>query len=116
MSKLKRMTIHSCPEAVQDILTKLGENLKLSRKRRNMTMSQLAEAMFVTRQTVSKMEAGDPAVSISTYILAVFCLQREKEFKDFLSPRNDVLGCMLDEMRHIQRERIKLENDDSLNF
>ncbi len=36
-----------------------GENLQYYRKRNNITQEQLAEQLDVSRQTVSKWEAGD---------------------------------------------------------
>lgn len=116
MSRQKKLSLGNYPEGVQKILVNLGKNLKMSRKRRNLTMSALASSMFVTRQTVSRMESGDPTMSILVYLTAIFCLQREKELDDFLSPKNDVLGCMLDEIRQIQRKRVKPVEDDGLNF
>ena len=36
----------------------IGKNIKLLRQRQNMTQDELAEALFVTRQTVSNYETG----------------------------------------------------------
>ena len=42
----------------------LGQLIKLSRKKRKMSESQLAERAQIGRTTVQKIEAGDPSVNI----------------------------------------------------
>jgi len=45
-------------------LKHVGEHIRLARKRRGMTMEQLAQAMLVTRKTLSRLEAGEPGISL----------------------------------------------------
>ncbi|NQU35607.1 MAG: helix-turn-helix transcriptional regulator, partial [Bacteroidetes bacterium] len=50
------------------VLNILGENIKLARKRRNLTQTLIAERTGLSRLTVRKVEIGDPSVSIGHYV------------------------------------------------
>ena len=56
-----------------------GENLKLARKRRKLTMEQVAERAAMDRGTLRKIERGDTSISIGGYInvLRVYELQHD---------------------------------------
>jgi transcriptional regulator with XRE-family HTH domain len=65
----------------QKILQTLGENIKLARKRRNLTQLQISERTGISRVTLRKIERGDAGVSIGHYIsvLAVLNLAEDLE-------------------------------------
>jgi DNA-binding XRE family transcriptional regulator len=46
------------------ILETLGENIKLARKRRNLTTIQVAERADIARSTLYQIEKGNPKVAI----------------------------------------------------
>lgn len=110
--RIRSNEAHSLPLEVQASLKSLGRNLQLSRKRRGMTQSDLARAMFVTRQTVARLEKGDPSAAWGTFLLAIFCLQREKELTGFLAPENDRLGMLLDMRKLDGRKKVRSRADD----
>jgi len=66
------------PKQLQ-LLEVFGENLKLARKRRKLTVIQASERASVDRGTLRKIERGDPSVSLGAYInvLRVYNLQEE---------------------------------------
>jgi len=78
------------------ILHVLGENIKLARKRRNLTQSLMSERTGLSRLTVRKIENGDPSVSIGHYInvLSVVNLARDLENVAF----DDQLGRKLQDI------------------
>jgi DNA-binding XRE family transcriptional regulator len=49
------------------ILETLGENLKLARKRRNLTTIQVAERAGFARSTLYEIEKGSPKVAMGAY-------------------------------------------------
>lgn len=63
----------------QKELEKLGENIKLARKRRKFTMVQVAERAWIDRKTLYRIEKGDPGVTLGAYfnVLRVFGLQND---------------------------------------
>jgi len=49
------------------ILEQLGENIKLARKRRKLTTTQVAERSSIDRTTLYYIEKGKPSVAIGNY-------------------------------------------------
>ena len=104
------------PEEVDAVLRVIGERIKLARKRRDITQKNLAEMIFTTRQTVAKMEKGDPSISFGLYLTLAFCLNLLSEFKDLLLPDNDIEGNFLERKRQNQRKRVRPKYDPELDF
>ena len=59
------------------ILKQMGENIKLARKRRKLTTTQVAERANIVRSTLYLIETGNPSVAIGAYfnVLRVLGLQ-----------------------------------------
>jgi transcriptional regulator with XRE-family HTH domain len=51
----------------KDILKQLGENIKLARKRRKLTTTQVSERADIVRSTLYLIETGSPSVTIGAY-------------------------------------------------
>jgi len=80
----------------QKILDQLGENIKLARKRRKLTATQVAERANIARNTLYLIEKGTPSVSIGALfnVLRVLGLQ-----EDFLKlAADDELGRKLQDL------------------
>jgi len=63
----------------QKILEKVGENIKLARKRRDLTTIQVSERVGIDRSTLVRVEKGDGRVSLGAYfnVLRVLGLQND---------------------------------------
>ncbi len=61
----------------QEIMERLGENIKLARKRRKLTTVQVSERAGIDRTTLYKIEKGNTSVTIGAYfnVLRVLGLQ-----------------------------------------
>ena len=59
------------------VLEKMGENIKVARKRRKLTMIQVAERADISRSTLYLIESGNPSVAMGAYfnVLRVLGLQ-----------------------------------------
>lgn len=78
------------------LLEKLGENIKLARKRRKLTTLQVVERANISRSTLYLIESGNPGVAMGAYfnVLRVLGLQ-----DDFLKlAADDVLGRKLQDI------------------
>lgn len=78
------------------LLSIMGENIKLARKRRKLTTIQVAERANIARSTLFLIEKGEPSVSMGAYfnVLRVFNLQ-----DDFLKlAADDELGRKLQDL------------------
>lgn len=77
-------------------LEHMGENIKLARKRRKLTATQVAERANIVRSTLYQIEKGNPSVTIGAYfnVLRVLGLQ-----EDFLKlAADDELGRKLQDL------------------
>lgn len=80
----------------QKILDKLGENIKLARKRRKLTTIQVAERADVSRMTLYEIEKGNARVAIGAYFNVLRVLNLENDFLKLAS--DDELGRKLQDL------------------
>ena len=81
------------PRALAQQLQLMGEQIMLARKRRHLSMQDIADRATVARLTVSKVEHGDPTVSMGIYARVLFALNLEKDIS--LLAADDALGRQL---------------------
>ena len=81
----------------------VGEQIKLARLRRNLSVAQVAERATCSPLTVSRIEKGAPTVAIGIYLRVLYALQLDDDIL-FLA-KDDVLGRVLQDMDMPQRSR-----------
>jgi hypothetical protein len=59
----------------------------------------MAERLFVSRDTVWRLESGDPTVAVGTLASAMFILGLEDRVANLAAPSSDSLALGLDESR-----------------
>ncbi|AXY78591.1 XRE family transcriptional regulator [Paraflavitalea soli] len=61
------------------MMEQVGENIKLARKRRSLTATQVAERAGIDRSTLYQIEKGNPGVAMGSYfnVLRVLGLQND---------------------------------------
>ncbi len=74
----------------------LGGNLRLARKRRQLTVYQIAQRAGIHRSTLYRIEKGDPSVSIGSYFKVLKAMNLHEDFK--LLGANDVEGRQLQDL------------------
>lgn len=57
----------------------LGERLRLARLRRRITTIQFSERVGVSRDTLNRLERGDPTIALGTYLRALRVLGLERD-------------------------------------
>jgi transcriptional regulator with XRE-family HTH domain len=90
------------PEASK-ILSEFGENLKLARLRRKLSIQQVSERANVNRSTLWRIEKGSPSVAIGTYLQVLFVMGLEKDLLKVAM--DDILGRKLQDAKLIVKER-----------
>jgi len=78
-------------------LERLGENIKLARKRRGYTQVVISERTGLSRLTIRKIEQGDPSVSIGHYVAVLGVLGLADDFAGVA--RDDELGHKLQDIK-----------------
>jgi len=81
---------------VERALAKLGGDIRAARLRRRIPTTLMAQRAFVTRTTLSKVEKGNPGVSLGIYATVLFILGMASRLEELADPRNDALGLQLD--------------------
>lgn len=103
------------PPAAAAMIRHLGERVRIARKRRRLTMAEMASRMFVTRKTLARLENGEPGVSLAVFFSAFWVLGLEKELEGIGAPEHDEVGAFLEQQRLPRRVRAG-ETEDDLNF
>ena len=80
-------------------LRKLGRDLALARRKRGIATADMAGRLFVSRDTLWRLERGDPTVSLGTFATAAFVLQLHERLAKLVAPASDELALGLDERR-----------------
>jgi len=81
---------HLLVPRVRRLLTGLGNQLKLARLRRRYSTEVVAQRAGITRPTLSKIEQGDPSVSLGAYVRVMQALRLEGDIAKLAA--DDVLG------------------------
>ena len=95
----------SMPLPASRALRKLGHDLALARRKRGISTSDMAARLFVSRDTLWRLERGDPSVALGTLVTASFILGLHDRLANLASPASDELALSLDERRLPQRIR-----------
>ena len=91
------------PRKLEQKMQVVGEQIKLARLRRNLSVAQVAERATCSPLTVSRIEKGAPTVAIGIYLRVLYALQLDDDIL-FLA-KDDELGRVLQDMNLPQRER-----------
>ena len=98
-------SLGSLPLPVAHALRKLGRDLALARRKRGLSTRDMAARLLVSRDTLWRLERGDPSVSLGTLAAASFVLQLHERIATLAAPASDSLALELDERRLPQRIR-----------
>ncbi len=97
--------------AVQN-LKRLGAAIRIARKRRKLTLAEMASRMFVSRKTLARLEKGDTGVSLAVLAAALWVLGFEGDLLYVVNPERDTIGIWQERQRLPQRVRPAAPEDD----
>ncbi len=78
------------------VLEKMGENIKIARKRRKLTTTQVAERAAISRSTLYLIESGNPSVAMGAYFNVLRVLRLQDDFLKLAA--DDELGRKLQDL------------------
>lgn len=88
----------------EEILTTMGEQIKLARLRRNLSTELVAERAGISRASLWKVEKGDPSVAMGIYAAVLHALNNMD--RDLLMvAKDDVLGRELQDLNLLPKKR-----------
>ena len=91
------------PRKLEQKMQIVGEQIKLARLRRNLSVAQIAERATCSPLTVSRVEKGAPTVSIGIYLRVLYALQLEDDILHLA--KDDELGRRLQDLSLINPRR-----------
>ncbi len=91
------------PRKLECNLTIVGEQIKLARLRRDLSVAQVAERATCSTKTVARIEQGAPTVAIGIYLRVLYALQLDEDI--LLLAKEDELGHRLQDLALTQRQR-----------
>ena len=91
------------PRKLTEKMQIVGEQIKLARLRRNLSMAQVAERATCSELTLSRVEKGLPTVSIGIYLRVLYALQLDDDI--LLRAKEDPIGRGLQDLQLKRRER-----------
>jgi transcriptional regulator with XRE-family HTH domain len=91
--------------SVARALRSLGRDLRIARKKRLMPMVDFAERMGVSLGTLTRLEKGEPGVSLGAFAMALLALGELRRLDELLDVSRDDTGLLLDVAALPQRIR-----------
>ena len=95
----------SLPLPVRDALRRLGRDFAIARRKRRISTADMAERLFVSRDTLWRLERGDPSVAVGTLATALYVLHLHDRLAALAAPERDSLGLNLEASQLPQRIR-----------
>lgn len=92
------------PRKLEQKMALMGEQIKLARLRRNLSIAQVAERATCSALTVNRIENGSPTVSIGIYARVLYALQLDDDL--LLIAKEDTLGRNLQDLSPKHRQRV----------
>jgi transcriptional regulator with XRE-family HTH domain len=103
----------SPPAAVEDILNRLGRNIRTARLRRKLSMEELAERVGISRYVLADIEKGKPTTAIAAYLGTLWALGLLWNMQEVADPDRDQEGKILERARSPKTApKRKTINDD----
>lgn len=91
------------PRKLEQKMQVVGEQIRLARLRRNLSVAQVAERATCSPLTVSRIEKGAATVAIGIYLRVLYALQLDDDI--LWLAKEDTLGKTLQDLSLKQRER-----------
>lgn len=107
-----RKTAEPLPYEVTTVAQRLGDRLRVARKRRQMTQGEMAAAAGVTRKTLANLESGVPGVSLGVMLTVLWKLGLLESANAVADPDADEHGKTLELARLPQRVRTPRSADN----
>ena len=106
------MLADTAPRAVRVGARELGSRIRLARKRRSLTLREIAARAGISYDTARGAESGNLMTGIGAYFALVWALGLEAELAAFMDPERDAEGKQLALARTPERVRGRVAKDD----
>src|ERR1700733_11596147 len=91
----RNQLLQAPPYPVEQALTRLGENLRTARIRRNFTIDEVAQKIGTGRRAAMDAEKGKASTGVAAYVALLWVYDLLPEFNDVANPAKDEHGLAL---------------------
>ena len=91
------------PRKLEQKMQTVGEQIRLARLRRDLSVAQVAERATCSPMTIARIEKGAPTVAIGIYLRVLYALQLDDDI--LLLAQKDEMGRALQDLALKHRER-----------
>ena len=105
-----RKASYNIVPTTEEILKNMGEQIKLARLRRDLSATLVAERAGISRASLWKVEAGNPAVAIGIYAAVLHALGGMDTDLELVA-RDDKRGRQMQDLNLITRKRATRRKD-----
>lgn len=91
----KNPLLQAPPFQVEQTLKRLGENLRLARTRRKLTIEEAAQKIGTGPRAVMDAEKGKPSTSVGVYAALLWAYDLLTPLRDLANPNTDEQGLTL---------------------
>jgi len=89
----------SPPAGIEEMLNRLGRNIRTARLRRRLSMEELSERIGISRYVLADVENGKPTTAVVAYLGALWALGLHKQIHELADPDKDEEGKILERAR-----------------
>jgi transcriptional regulator with XRE-family HTH domain len=93
-------------------LRKLGQDISDARRRRRITVKLMTERADISKNTLARIEKGDPSVSMGRYASVLFVFGMAERFADLVDSVHDLTGRRLEEESLPKRVHLPKNGDE----
>ena len=91
------------PRKLEQKMQIVGEQIRLARLRRDLSVAQVAERSTCSPMTIARIEKGAPTVAVGIYLRVLYALQLDDDI--LLLAQKDEMGRALQDLALKHRER-----------
>ena len=91
----RNQLLQAPPYLVEQALTRLGENLRTARIRRNFTIDEVAQKIGTGRRAVMAAEKGKASTGVGVYVALLWVFDLLSQLHDVANPAKDEEGLTL---------------------
>jgi transcriptional regulator with XRE-family HTH domain len=109
----KNQLFQAPPYVVEEVLKHLGQNLRIARRRRRLSITQVAEKIGTGLRVVSDAERGKPSTAIAVYTALLWIYDFLGNMREIASPLADAEGLRLAALRETHGGRLPKSEPDN---
>lgn len=88
---LPTQSLKSLPPAVRHLLSDLGKRVRQARIARGKTQAEVADAAFVDRRTILRVERGEPSIGLGVLASVLYVLGQERSLERVAEISSDAI-------------------------